>query len=181
MKKNIIVYASKTGNTEKVAMGIARGFEKHGWHNDLKKLPEDYDVENPNFRFDDYDFACVGSFVYGALPAPQIRKVVYGKPESRKITPGPKCGLVFCTYGGMHLGPKEAEPTLKHLEVDLMHQAFQVIGSLAIPGNMAGKDSTNWYFPDLINRPDGRDMKNVALFVDDVMKKLKDYPYYQTQ
>ena len=46
MKKNLIVFASNTGNTEKVAKEIAKNFERHGWSNDLKKLPDDYDWEN---------------------------------------------------------------------------------------------------------------------------------------
>ena len=178
MKKNLIVYASKTGNTEKVADEIANNFEKHGWTNDMKKLPDDYDTKNPDFQFNDYDFACVGSPVISEVPYPQIRAVTYGNPGHHKITLGPKCGLVFCTYGGIHLGPREAEPALKLLEVELMHQAFQVIGSLAIPGKMAGRNNPDWYFSDLASRPDERDMKNVAQFVDDIMVKLKEFPYY---
>jgi flavodoxin len=181
VKKNLIVFASNTGNTEKVAKEIAINFERHGWSNDLKKLPNDYDAKNPDFDFKDYDFVCVGSPVNSELPLPHIRTVTYGKPELRKITPGPKCGLVFCTYAGVHLGPPEAEPALKLLELELMHQEFQVIGSLAIPGDLKGRDTSETYFGDLRNRPDERDLKNVALFVDEIMKNLKDFPYYKSK
>ena len=92
MKKNLIVFASKTGNTEKVAKEIGKNFERHGWRNILKKLPDDYDASHPDFDFNDYDFACVGSPVNSELPLKQIRTVTYGKPESRRIFPGPKCG-----------------------------------------------------------------------------------------
>jgi flavodoxin len=179
VKKNLIVFASNTGNTEKVAREIGEGFERHGWSNDLKKLPADYDADHPDFDFNDYDFACVGSPVNSELPLPQIRTVTYGKPELRKITHGPKCGLVFCTYSGVHLGPPEAEPALKLLEVELMHQEFQVIGSLAIPGNLGGRDTSKSYFGDLKNRPDEHDLEKVARFVDDIMKKLEAFPYYR--
>jgi len=179
MKKNLIVYASRTGNTEKIAIEIGKGFERHGWKNDLKKLPDDYDTKNPDFDFNDYDFACVGSPVISELPLPQIRTVTYGKPGSHKLSPGPKCGLVFCTYGGIHLGPKEAEPALKLLEVELMHQRFLVIGSLAVPGKLREEDNPQWYFADLRNRPDERDLNNVARFVDNILNKLKAIPYYQ--
>jgi flavodoxin len=181
VKNNLIVYASKTGNTEKIAKEIAKQFERFGWTNDLRKLSDDYDAKNPDFDFKDYDFACVGSPVNSELPLPQIRTVTYGKPGSHRLSAGPKCGLVFCTYGGIHLGPKEAEPTLNLLEVELMHQEFQVIGSLAIPGKLGDNDNPDWYFADLRNRPDERDLKNVALFVDSIMHKLKDFPYYQQQ
>ena len=178
MKKNLIVYASQTGNTEQVAKEIAKNFKRYGWSNDLKKLPDDYDAKNPDFSFNDYDFACVGSPVISELPLDQIRTVTYGNPGPQKLILGQKCGLVFCTYAGIHLGPVEAEPALKLLEVELMHQLFNVIGSLAIPGKM-GWDSPDVYYKDLKNRPDERDMKTVAMFIDDIMNKLKDYPYYK--
>jgi flavodoxin len=180
MKKNLIVYASLTGNTEKVAKEIAKNFKRYGWTNDLRKLPEDYDTKNPDIRFNDYDFACVGSPIISELPLPQIRAVAYGNPGPDKISPGPKCGLVFCTYGGIHLGPEEAEPALKLLEVELMHQKFLVIGSLAIPGKMGNRQHPGWYFPDLPTRPNEGDLKNVAIFVDNMMNKLKEIPYYQS-
>jgi len=180
MKNNLIVYASLTGNTEKVAKEMGKNFERYGWTNHLKKLPENYDTKNPDFSFNDYDFVCVGSPIISELPLPHIRTVTYGDPGPEKISPGPKCGLVFCTYGGIHLGPKEAEPALKLLEVELMHQRFLVIGSLAIPGKMGNKHNPGWYFPDLPDRPNEGDLNNVALFVDDIMNELKDIPYYQS-
>ena len=35
------------------------------------------------------------------------------------------------------------------------------------------------YYGDLIHRPNEQDLKDVAAFVDDVMKKLMEYPYYE--
>lgn len=180
MKKNLIVYASRTGNTEKIAGELAKNFERFGWENDLKKLPDDYDAKHPDFSFNDYDFACVGSPVISELPLDQIRTVTYGNPGLDKLTAGPKCGIVFCTYGGIHLGPIEAAPALKLLEVELMHQLFNVIGSLAIPGGMSNFNNPGSYYgSDIVNRPNEQDLKTVGDFVDDIMKKLKDYPYYE--
>jgi hypothetical protein len=93
---------------------------------------------------------------------------------------GPKCGVVFCTYGGIHLGPVEAEPALKLLEVELMHQCFTVIGTLAIPGGMGDRDLPGVYFSDLKERPNAQDMREVAAFVKKIMDRLKAYPYYQS-
>ena len=179
MKKNLIVFASRTGNTEKIAGELAKNFKRYGWENDLKKLPDDYDAKHPDFSFDDYDFACVGSPVISELPLDQIRTVTYGSPGMDKLTAGPKCGIVFCTYGGIHLGPIEAAPALKLLEVELMHQLFNVIGSLAIPGSMGMYNNPGSYYGDLMHRPNEQDLKTVESFVDDIMKKLKDYPYYE--
>jgi flavorubredoxin len=182
VKKNLIVYASRTGNTEKVANELAKNFERYGWESILKKLPKNYDAKNPDFSFDDYDFVCVGSPVISELPEEQIRTVTYGSPEPQKLNPGPKCGIVFCTYGGIHLGPPEATPALKLMEVELMHQCYNVIGSLAIPGgrrDRGDRDLSDIYFTDLNDRPNAQDMKDVAAFVDEIMTKLKDYHYYQ--
>ena len=179
MKKNLIVYGSRTGNTDMIAKELAKNFEKHGWTNELKKLPDSYDAKNPDFKFDDYDFACVGSPVISELPVDQIRTVAYGSPGRHKLEMGPKCGIVFCTFGGIHLGPIEAAPALKLMEVELMHQSFNVIGSLAIPGSMGNREMPEVYFEDLKTRPNEQDLKDVAKFVDDIMIKLKDWPYYQ--
>ena len=179
MKKNLIVYASKTGNTEKVAKELAKNFERYGWTCDLKNIPDDYDVKNPDFSFDDYDFVCVGSPVISELPLDQIRTLTYGKPPLKRLDPGPKCGIVFCSYGGIHVGPMEAAPALKLLEVELMHQLYNVIGSLAVPGSMGDFDNPDVYYNDLINRPNDKDWEDVAAFVDEIMIKLKDYPYYK--
>ncbi len=177
MKKNIIVYASNTGNTEKVANALKDNFDRYGWESTLKKLPEDYDVENPDFDFDDYDFVCVGSPVISELPLPQVRKVMWKKwPGKHKVVPGPKCGLVFCSFGGLHLGPKEAEPALKLLEVEVEHLLFKVIGTLAIPGSMGDSYDPDGYYGDTRGRPNVEDLKDVASFVDDIMKKLDENP-----
>ncbi len=180
MKKNLIVYASRTGNTEKTAMELAKNFERYGWASDLKKLPDDYDAKNPDFNFDDYDFVCVGSPIISELPVDQIRTVTYGNPPLKKLEPGPKCGIVFCTYGGIHLGPMEAAPALKLMEMELMHQCYNVIDSLAVPGSLEGFDNPDVYFPDLKNRPNEEDWKDVAAFVDGIMEKIKEYPYYRS-
>lgn len=182
MKKNLILYASNTGNTEKIAMALKENFDRHGWQSILKKLPSDYDVEHPDFDFDDFDFVCVGSPINSELPLLQVRRVMTSRPHGmHKIVPGPKCGIVFCTYGGVHLGPKEAEPALKLLEVELEHLKFSVIGSLAVPGSMGNRHNPDWYYPDLPSRPNEEDLRNVGLFVDDIMKKLESSPAKKTQ
>ena len=178
-KKNLIIYASLTGNTEKIANEIAKNFEKHGWSNDLKKIPKGYDVKNPDFSFNDYDFACVGSPVHSELPVQEIRTLAYGKPGGGRVHTGPKCGLVFCTYAGVHLGPLEAAPSLKLLELELSHQAFEVIGSFAVPGGGESGPKSHYYFDDLHTRPNEKDLTMVEIIVDDIMNQLKSKPYYR--
>jgi hypothetical protein len=109
--------------------------------------------------------------VNAELPLPQVRKVMTSRPHAdHKIVPGPKCGIVFCSYGGIHLGPKEAEPALKLLELELEHLSFEVIGSLAVPGSMGDRYNPNWYHGDMRGRPNAEDLRDVGSFVDDIMK-----------
>lgn len=180
MINNLIVYASRTGNTEKVAEELAKNFKRYGWTNDLKKIPDDYDAKNPDFSFGDYDFVCVGSPVISELPLDHMRTLIYGKPPLKRLDPGPKCGIVFCSYSGIHLGPMEAAPALKLMEMELMHQLYNVIGSLAVPGSMGEFSHPDVYYSDIKDRPNEQDWKDVAGFVDDIIVKLKDYPYYDS-
>ncbi len=149
-KKSLILYQSKTGNTEKVALRFKKIFDKKGWDCSLFKVGKDTDVVNPPFEYDDYDFLCVGSGVFKQLPPSEIVDIMFnvthpmpfkGSKPGRvhvqgMIIPGPKNGVVFVTYNGGHLGPKEAEPALSLLEVEMEHLRFKCIGKFSCPGKM---------------------------------------------
>jgi flavodoxin len=167
MKKCLILYASNTGNTEKVALEIRKGFERHGWQADLKKIPKDYDPDKLDFDFCDYDFLCVGSWVNFSLPVQWLVDVLRAPDvPSRKVIPGPKCGAAFCTFGGGHLGPREADACLALLEVLFEHLGFASVGSIAIPGKFGNDPTPEWFYPDLQERPNTADLKRVSEFVD---------------
>jgi flavodoxin len=59
LKKALIIYWSKTGNTEKVALAIKAGLQSVGLNVAVKKPEEAYDVD-----YFDYDLVCVGSPSY---------------------------------------------------------------------------------------------------------------------
>lgn len=71
-KKCLVIYATHTGNTEKVALRIKNTFTKHGWECDMFKLDRKTDLYHPGFNFSDYDFVCVGSGVELHLPYDEI-------------------------------------------------------------------------------------------------------------
>ena len=170
MKKNLILYGSNTGSTEKVAFEIERAFLRHGWHSDLKKLNANYDILNPDFNFNDYDFVCIGSPVIWRLPLEQVVLVMRSRSrEHRKIIPGPKRSLVFCTYAGIHLGPKEAGATLKLLEIEIEHLGFQVVSTLAIPGRYGNHPTPGWFHGDMRGRPSQQDMQEVHSCIDAIL------------
>ena len=60
-KKGLILYASVTGNTEKVAKAFGKAFETCGWSYDLVKITAKTSFKKDPVYFDDYDFVCLGS------------------------------------------------------------------------------------------------------------------------
>lgn len=171
MKKCLTLYGSQTGNTEKVAIKIKSIFEEKGWHSEIIKLSDDYDILTPGFDFSSYDFVCVGSPVIWRLPLEQVVMVMRSRPRgNHKIIPGPKRAMVFCTYAGIHLGGKEAEAALKLLEIEVEHLGFKVVGALAVPGRYGKSPTPAWFHGDMRNRPDDRDLQNVKAFVDGILE-----------
>jgi hypothetical protein len=71
-KKSLILYASMTGNTEKVALRFKQVFENKGWECDLFKVDKNTDIYNSPFDCNRYDFICAGSFVHKSLPSERL-------------------------------------------------------------------------------------------------------------
>jgi len=152
-KKSLILYQSRTGNTEKVALRFKKVFDKMGWDCTLFKVTKDTDVVNPPIDYNEYDFLCAGSGVFKQLPPTEIVDIMFNVTHPMKevgsspdkvhvqgrIVPGPKNGIVFVTYDGGHLGPKEAEPALSLLELEIEHFKFKCIGKFSCPGTMGGR------------------------------------------
>jgi flavorubredoxin len=173
MNRNLVLYTSHTGNTHQVALALERGFARHGWQSTLIRLAADHDPHEDPVDFEAYDFVCVGSPVIDALPVTAVRQSMRSVFRPRhKLVPGPKCGLVFCTYSGIHLGPEEAGPALALLALELAHLRFNVIGRLAVPGKMGNLFTPDWYHGVMVDRPDADDLARVDRFVDGIMEQL---------
>jgi flavodoxin len=184
--KSLIIYTSYSGNTEKVALRFKGVLEKHGWICDMFKIDKNTDFANPPFKYDDYDFVCVGSLVVDSQPTQEILDVLRKNPisahyrgtagpggvEYKKVVPGTKKGIVFVTYGGAHMGPKEAVPALNYLALEFEHLKFTCIGRFACPGKMSNKPTPNYFFKDLYLRPDERDLKRAEIFMEDTLELL---------
>jgi len=102
MKRAVIVYWSKTGNTEKVAQAIKEGLEEAGIKVTVK-MPEDAE----DLDFFSYDLVCVGfPSVQWHPPKPMadfLQKKFAEYREQGKVKIGApkvagKNALVFCTY-----------------------------------------------------------------------------------
>jgi hypothetical protein len=96
-KKCLIIYASHSGNTEKVALRIKGTFEKNGWSCDMSRVRKKAeDILRPAFNLDDYDFLCVGSGLINHLPYSEMRLIIrrlqhgwdprLGLPKGEEIT-----------------------------------------------------------------------------------------------
>ena len=110
----IIIYWSKSGNTEKVALAIEEGLKEAGVDVLAKRVEEAGEID-----FYAYDLVCIGFPSYQwSLPKPveeflSSKFAAYRKEGRIKlgcpIVPG-KNALIFCTYSGPHTGIREAIP-----------------------------------------------------------------------
>jgi flavodoxin len=131
MKTALIIYWSKTGNTEKVANAIKEGLEEADVEVTIKK-PEEAEA----LDYFNYDLVCVGCPSYSWHPPElmtnflkkkfaEYRQNGKIKPSAPKV-PG-KNAIVFVTYSGPHTGIDEATPVGKDIRQYFEHIGFTVI------------------------------------------------------
>lgn len=201
-KRSLIMYASLTGNTEKVAYRFKKAFEKKEWLVDLWKIDKNTDIQNPEFNIRSYDFLCAGSPIIHKMPIEKLITLLSGGRPLPSLggfnafggsvaTPGPlpsgghpppvgheakivfgpdtMKGIAFCTYGGIHLGPKESEPAVALISLIMEHIPCQVVGRFACPGRY--DDNTGWY-KDLKERPNERDLQKAETFMEEILEDL---------
>jgi flavodoxin len=181
-KRSLILYQTMTGNTELVARRFEKVFKDKGWDCDVFKVDKEMDVDNLPFDFNNYDFMCVGSGVYMALPGKELTDIIFKTTHQtrragkivrvhRKITPGPKKGIVFVTYAGTHLGPKEAEPALSLLELNIEHLKLRCVGRFSCPGKVGKKKTPGQWFGDISDRPNERDLLKAEIFLAEKLEE----------
>ena len=168
MKKALVVYWSKTGNTKKVAQAIRQGLEEAGLHVTIKEQPEAGDED-----FFDYDLVCVGAPAYSWHPPEPMDKYLkskFGKyrqagkikPSAPKI-PG-KNALIFVTYSGPHTGIDEATPAGKYMAQFFEHLGFVVKDEWYILSEFHGslENSTMGRMGDVRGKPTEEDLRKIA-------------------
>ena len=181
-QKGLILYQTMTGNTEKVAFRFKKVFEKKGWECDIFKVDKSMDVDNLPFDFQDYDFLCAGSGVYAALPGQELVDIMFQTTHRtrragkivrvhRKLTRGPKKGVVFATYAGVHFGPMEADPALSLLGLNMEHLRFECIGKFSCPGSMGKRVTPGYWHGDLRGRPNQRDFLKAEIFMEEILEE----------
>ena len=163
----IIIYWSKSGNTEKVALAIEEGLKEAGADVFLKRVEAAGDVD-----FYAYDLVCIGFPSYQwSLPKPMEELLsskfdAYRKEGRVKlgcpIVPG-KNALIFCTYSGPHTGIREAIPAALHAGQFLEHLGFNMVGEWYVVGQFHGSEenSTQGRLGNIRGRPDKEDLAKV--------------------
>jgi multimeric flavodoxin WrbA len=163
----VIIYWSKTGNTEKVARAIKEGLEASGADVALMQTEEAKEID-----YYDYDLVCVGFPSYRWHPPKPMdrflgRKFATYHKQGRVKTGAPKVpgknALIFCTYSGPHTGIDEAIPAGKYAGQFFEHLGFTVVGEWYVVGEFHGSEekSTRGRLGDIRGRPNAEDLGKV--------------------
>jgi flavodoxin len=178
MKTALIIYWSKTGNTEKVANAIKKGLEETGVHVTMKR-PE----EAENIDYFNYDLVCVGAPSYSWHPPEPMTKFLkkkfaaYRQQGKIKLSapkvPG-KNALIFVTYSGPHTGIDEATPAGKYIRQFFEHIGFNVLDELYILSEFHGslENSTKGRMGDVRGKPTSDDLQKVKEDIERVASMI---------
>ena len=165
--KAVIIYSSRTGNTEKVAKSIREGLESTGSDVSFRTVDEASGVD-----FFDYDLVCIGFPSYQwHPPKPVVTFLTRRFSEYRKLgrvrVGAPKLAgkyaLIFCTYSGPHTGINEAIPAGKYAGQFFEHLGFAVLDEWYVVGEFHGSEeaSTKGRLGDTRGLPNEEDLSKV--------------------
>jgi hypothetical protein len=96
------------------------------------------------------------------------RKIVLG-PDSKKA-------IVFITYSGYEFGPKEAEPALALLALEIEHLRFQCIGRFCCPGEYLHNPTPRTFLGDIRGRPNEKDLLKAEMFIEEKLEEIAERP-----
>ena len=175
----VIVYWSKSGNTEKVSRAIQEGLERAGADVLLKKVEDIGDID-----FYDYDLVCIGFPSYQwTLPEPMDeflkRKFKAYRKQGRVKVGAPKIpgknALIFCTYSGPHTGIREAIPAGLYAGQFFEHLGFTVLEEFYVVGEFHGSEETNTKgkLGDIRGRPNKEDLRKVKQDATQLVNVMK--------
>jgi flavodoxin len=176
-KKALIIYWSKTGNTEKVALAIKQGLEAATVQVTMKKQEE-----AENIDYFDYDLVCVGAPSYSWHPPEPMANFLKSKfaayRKEGKIKPcAPKISgknaLIFVTYSGPHTGMDEATPAGKYMRQFFEHLGFTVLDEWYVLSEFHGslENSTKGRMGDIRGKPTREELLKIKENTERLAKK----------
>jgi NAD(P)H dehydrogenase (quinone) len=152
--KVLIVYDSRSGNTEKMAHAVAEGVKSEGVDVEVKKVDEASVDELPNI-----DGLILGSPVYYGLPTSKIKGFIDASVKYHGKLDG-KVGGAFASSGGSHTG---AETTI-----------ISLIEALFIHGMVVqGTSGANHYDAASVGAPSEKDEDNCRKLGQRVARLVK--------
>jgi len=163
----IIIYWSKTGNTEKVARALKDGLEESRVDVLLQNVEGIGEVD-----WFAYDLVCIGFPSYQWKVPKPMDEFLNKKFNSYRSQGGVKEGapkvqgrnaLIFCTYSGPHSGIREAVPPVLYAGQFFEHLGFTVVGEWYVVGEFHGslEASTRGKLGDIRGRPNEEDLRKV--------------------
>lgn len=175
----LLIYWSKSGNTEKVAQAIRGGLEETGTQVTGLRIDDALGVD-----FYEYDLICIGFPSYQWHPPEPVdaflkKKFGEYRQKGRVHVSAPqlsgKHALIFCTYSGPHTGMKEAIPAGKYVGQFFEHLGFKVWDEWYIPGEFHGSEenSTKGRLGDLRGRPNGGDLQKVKKDTVNLIQRIR--------
>ena len=178
MKSALVIYWSKTGNTEKVAFAVKEGLEKAGVKVAVKKPEEAADVD-----FFDYDLVCVGSPSLEWHPAKPLADFLKSRLSNYRTQGQVKVGapkvpgknaLIFCTYSGPHTGLNEATPAVKYMGQFFEHIGFTIIDEWYVLSEFHGWEEGNikGRMGDIRGKPTEEDLLRIRKDAEVIAAKL---------
>ena len=166
----LIVTASQTGNTLKVADTIARIADTGKHSVTILEASGECDVHLP-----DYDLVFAGTGVYDRKPTKKMNEMIdalmaRGVRDKLVVPAAPRrpgqYAVIFCTYGGVHTGVNEAVPAVKqvgqlfdHYGMDILDEWY-VVGEF-VPSAMQHFNS-NGRLGNISGRPNQADLEDIA-------------------
>jgi hypothetical protein len=162
-----ILYWSRTGNTQKVALAIKESLEAAGVAVLLQEVEQAADVD-----WYAYDLLCVGFPSYQWHPPRPVddwlkaRFAAYRQQGRVRVgaptVPGRNV-LIFCTYSGPHTGVDEATPATRYAGQFFAHLGFTVLDEWCIVGEFHGSPeaSTMGRMGDIRGRPNEADLEKI--------------------
>jgi multimeric flavodoxin WrbA len=176
----LIIYWSKGGNTEKVALAIRDSLRETGINVLLKKVEDAGEIDV--FA---YDLICVGFPSYQWRPPEPMDKFLNStfkghRKEGRVKVSAPKVpgknALIFCTYSGPHTGIREAIPAGLYAGQFFEHLGFTVLGELYVVGKFHGSEehSIKGKLGDIRDRPNQEDLRKVKQEVQKMVKQIEE-------
>ncbi|MGD0780046.1 MAG: hypothetical protein ABR954_04610 [Dehalococcoidales bacterium] len=109
-------------------------------------------------------------------PVPEIPRQNDPKVVHKKITLGPDSpkAVVFITYAGYEFGPKEADPAVQLLALELEHIGFQCIGHFCCPGKYLDSPMPRTFHGDIRDRPNETDLLKAQMFIEEKLEEIAD-------